>query len=71
MNKSGHSVQIWIRKGKYDVNDDSDKWFIELRSGSETVYCTNLSNYFDYSQGNTLHIWIKRKNNYYTVHAAT
>lgn len=70
MNKSGNSVQIWIRKGKYDVNDDSEKWFIELRSGSETVYCTNLSNYFDYSQGDTLYIWIKRKNNYYAVHVA-
>ena len=66
-----NTIDLYLRKGTYDINNNVEKTFIELNIpvGFTSYVC--FSNYIDNPlESDMIDIWIKKKNGFYSVYIA-
>ena len=67
--KGYNKVNLYLRKGIYDVNNNIEKTFLELNVPVAFTHYVCYSNYIDSpSSTDILDIWIKKKNGLYSVY---
>ena len=64
-----HTINLYLRKGIYDINHNIEKTFIELNIPTAFTSYVCFSNYIDNpSNTDILDIWLKKKNGLYVVY---
>jgi hypothetical protein len=69
LSDGNNKINLYLRKGTYDINNNKEKTFIELNIpvGFTSYVC--YSNYIDNpNKSDMLDIWIKKKHGLYSVH---
>lgn len=62
-------INLYLRKGKYDTNDNIEKTYVELNSPISSTFYICYSNYIpNPSSSDIIDIWIKKKNGLYSLY---
>ena len=69
LSDGNNNINLYLRKGIYDINNNIEKTFIELNIPTAFTSYICFSNYIDNpSSTDMLDIWLKRKNGLYGVY---
>lgn len=69
LSDGNNKLQLYLRKGCYDINNNIEKTFVELNIPIGVSYYICYSNYIDNpNKTDMLDIWVKKKNGLYSVH---
>ena len=69
LSNGSNTVNLYFRKGIYDINNNKEKAFIELNIPIGSTYYICYSNYIDIPlETDMIDIWIKKKNGLYSVY---
>ena len=69
LSDGNNKVNLYLRKGTYDINNNVEKAFLELSVPVAYTHYVCYSNYIDSpSSTDMLDIWIKKKNGLYSVY---
>lgn len=68
LSDGNNKINLYLRKGTYDINNNKEKTFIELSVPVGFTHYVCYSNYIDNpNDTDMLDIWIKKKNGLYSV----
>lgn len=69
LSDGNNTINLYLRKGTYDINNNIEKTFIELNIPIFSTYYICYSNYIDNpSSTDMIDIWLKKKDGLYSVY---
>ena len=69
LSDNSNTIDLYLRNGVYDINNNVEKTYVELKIPVGFTYYVCYSNYIDSPlKTDILDIWVKRKNGLYSVY---